>query len=71
MSDTSNDPIAEYVVVHQYVSTACQHQLHARCRRTCKFCETYCLCACHRTFKAVEDPEFILPWNIYEERTDG
>lgn len=31
---------------HHYVSTACQHGLHDRCRRTCKFCETGCACGC-------------------------
>ncbi len=34
---------------HVYVSTACQHGLHDRCRQQCKFCETPCLCDCHRT----------------------
>lgn len=44
---------------HHYVSTACWHathqpdltdeqreQLHARCRRVCKWCETGCACGC-------------------------
>src|SRR6266850_1099515 len=33
---------------HSYLSTACQHDLHAQCRQTCKFCGVYCLCPCHR-----------------------
>jgi hypothetical protein len=32
---------------HEYVSTACQHQLHADCRRVCKFCPANCGCGCH------------------------
>lgn len=35
------------LITHKYVSTACQHELHDRCRRVCKFCETKCLCNCH------------------------
>lgn len=34
---------------HPYRSTACLHELHERCRKTCKFCEVLCLCACHAT----------------------
>lgn len=33
---------------HLYTSTACQHQLHGQCRKTCKYCSTACLCPCHR-----------------------
>jgi hypothetical protein len=32
---------------HIYLSTACLHELHGRCRRTCKFCDTPCWCDCH------------------------
>lgn len=32
---------------HQYVSTACQHGLHDRCRQACKFCQTPCKCEHH------------------------
>lgn len=39
------EPPATYV--HSYTSTACQHQLHAACRRLCKFCDTACRCGCH------------------------
>lgn len=33
---------------HIYLSTACLHDLHDRCRLVCKFCATECLCMCHR-----------------------
>lgn len=32
---------------HAYCSTACLHQLHGKCRRTCKYCGEPCWCACH------------------------
>lgn len=32
---------------HAYTSTACGHDLHHRCRRTCKFCDAPCECPCH------------------------
>lgn len=32
--------------VHAYISTACQHGEHERCRRTCKFCPAECRCDC-------------------------
>jgi len=32
---------------HEYVSTACFHELHEHCRKTCKFCSAPCLCWCH------------------------
>lgn len=35
--------------MHVYISTACQHDLHPRCRRVCKFCDELCLCLCHYT----------------------
>lgn len=31
---------------HVYLSTACLHELHARCRLTCKFCGIACSCEC-------------------------
>lgn len=34
---------------HDYVSTACLHGLGDRCRQTCKFCHSPCLCAHHLT----------------------
>lgn len=33
---------------HIYISTACQHELHERCRLKCKFCQVECFCLCHR-----------------------
>lgn len=33
---------------HIYVSTACQHELHDRCREVCKFCAEPCACECHQ-----------------------
>lgn len=32
---------------HVYVSTACLHGLHDRCRLQCKFCPSTCHCDCH------------------------
>lgn len=32
---------------HDYVSTACHHALHDRCRLVCKFCDVPCGCRCH------------------------
>jgi hypothetical protein len=32
---------------HKYISTACYHTLHTKCRMTCKFCESKCACLCH------------------------
>lgn len=29
---------------HHYVSTACLHKLHTRCRDVCKFCAAPCEC---------------------------
>lgn len=43
MEKLSND------IKHKYISTACQHDLHTRCRRVCKFCEARCLCWCHES----------------------
>jgi len=37
----------EGVDLHLYLSTACHHDQHDRCRKTCKFCNTPCLCRCH------------------------
>jgi hypothetical protein len=34
--------------VHEYTSTACMHDEHRVCRRTCKFCSALCGCPCHR-----------------------
>lgn len=32
---------------HGYFSTACEHDLHDRCRLKCKFCDAPCFCSCH------------------------
>lgn len=34
---------------HEYLSTACMHDLHDRCIQQCKWCDTpnRCVCACH------------------------
>lgn len=40
-------PALPTLIDHFYVSTACQHGLHRRCRQTCKFCHTPCICPCH------------------------
>jgi hypothetical protein len=32
---------------HDYLSTACLHGLHDRCRLVCKFCAAACRCGCH------------------------
>lgn len=34
-------------LTHKYISTACQHDLCDRCRKTCKFCNVRCICTCH------------------------
>ncbi len=39
---------AAQALVHRYLSTACHHEHHERCRLTCKFCEERCICDCHR-----------------------
>lgn len=33
-------------IEHDYLSTACLHGLHDRCRLRCKFCYTECECTC-------------------------
>ena len=38
---------------HDYVSTACQHDLHDRCRKVCKFCPAKCRCHCHAAERRV------------------
>ena len=40
---------------HRYLSTACLHEEHRQCRRTCKFCLVECICPCH--VKAPSTPE--------------
>ncbi len=43
-SDRAN---ALHLSSHKYISTACHHTLHTKCRMTCKFCESKCACLCH------------------------
>jgi hypothetical protein len=42
---------------HAYLSTACQHELHDRCRKECKFCSIACRCECHKNAPASEPVE--------------
>lgn len=43
--------------VHFYLSTACMHLLHQRCRETCKFCTASCVCRCHLDEPLIAVPE--------------
>jgi hypothetical protein len=48
--------------LHDYLSTACYHKMHWRCRQFCKFCGVPCKCECHAKKVPVEsryipDPE--------------
>lgn len=38
---------------HNYLSTACYHHLHNKCRLTCKYCkyDNFCVCHCHKRGK--------------------
>lgn len=36
-------------MTHDYLSTACGHGLHDRCRLVCKYCPAKCRCECHET----------------------
>ena len=36
------------IKAHDYISTACHHGLHVRCRQCCKFCDMPCGCRCHK-----------------------
>ena len=42
---------------HDYLSTACYHGLHVRCRLRCKFCDTPCRCECHQPLAPPRQPE--------------
>jgi hypothetical protein len=39
----------DFVRKHVYLSTACHHEEHDRCRKQCKFCQSKCNCRCHLT----------------------
>jgi hypothetical protein len=43
---------------HIYRSTAYHHGLHARCRKSCKFCSVPCNCPCHKGAQLPEAPEW-------------
>lgn len=43
----SPDEFFETGNTHDYLSTACYHGLHERCRKECKFCATKCRCPHH------------------------
>jgi hypothetical protein len=46
-SDASNAaPVATQANPHDYLSTACFHGPHERCRLNCKFCGVDCRCTC-------------------------
>lgn len=47
MVGTMAEPHPPPEFIHDYLSTACLHKLHGRCRETCKFCGTPCRCAHH------------------------
>jgi hypothetical protein len=38
----------KFEIDHDYLSTACYHGFHERCRLMCKFCNTLCHCNCHQ-----------------------
>lgn len=47
-------------LVHDYTSTACTHEIHDRCRRSCKFCTALCACDCHGAhLVTVSDDEYL------------
>jgi hypothetical protein len=39
---------------HFYLSTACLHDLHDKCRKACKYCGSGCQCSCHGSVEAGE-----------------
>lgn len=51
---------------HDYVSTACHHNLHDHCRRVCKFCDQPCGCVCH-----VNPPAEPMPLHGQSDPTGG
>ncbi len=52
MTDDVHFHLAELISnvrgTHIYLSTACQHDEHGLCRRTCKYCSAKCRCDCHQ-----------------------
>ena len=60
---------------HEYLSTGCRHGNHAYCQDTegavgpkvpgqCKFCESPCVCACHRPFVRCSSTTFCAGWGF-------
>lgn len=48
---------------HNYLSTACFHEVHGdACRKTCKFCDAPCFCTCHRNPVSGERAAVPEPW---------
>ena len=43
------------IFMHDYVSTACLHELHEKCRQICKYCSDPCGCPCHAEEVSSED----------------
>lgn len=42
---------------HDYLSTACLHERHDQCRRSCKFCGMPCRCECHQDLNIGTEPD--------------
>ena len=42
---------------HEYLSTACWHGVHTRCRSECKFGGETCVCECHGERPAYDDAD--------------
>jgi hypothetical protein len=50
-------------MTHNYLSTACYHEIHGdACRNTCKFCDAPCFCTCHRNPVSGERAAVPKPW---------
>ena len=39
--------VRSLTTLHLYASTYCQHGLHGECRKSCKICDSPCLCPHH------------------------
>lgn len=53
----SNSQPWELAEVHCYVSTACHHGLHDKCRLVCKYCDVGCSCEHHEVSAVDRDGE--------------
>lgn len=51
---------------HHYLSTACFHGHHDRCRRICKYCSALCECACHGLYPTMEVAGTVRPTSAEE-----